>query len=757
MPTPPLQPAGAPSAPRLVPRTRVWTRESWSDAWTERPHLEPILCVNEAAPGRHQALFLWRAGSMRRPGDLDFTEVDPLSIRGHWVWVEHVVPDEEADVDEGEEPPLVHARTLFVGRFAADDADEGGLLPYPAITQRLTAYGVDQELDLTPVAGSLVTNPDYPDPEPDKPLWMIDTGLVFNEPLSEPAGEDRTADEDDADPAPALRGNRSANPLTIAGQELYHFSADNGRWTALEAIEHLLRLHYQQLHLPEGDRPDVPALPISGQLDALAVLPAEEFDPTTGSVLQALYRLIDRRQGLGFTIRYGPQPVWREGGTPIEQGDPPRYATAPTEILGLEADQPSLYVYSIAEVDLPLEDDEIIPKNPDQISVAPDVGDGIVSDFLFGKSAARRYGRIVVQGERIVTTFTLSFADGTLQPGWTPEEESDYKTAAGGDDDALNDDIRRSEHFAHVYSRFIVGSLSEPGGGAWRFMVGDGAGGDLHFVVPIIDADGEFVSASEDIPTYRAWADAYRILPRLPMRGPQGLFDGGADANRPARDDDYRPPVIFAKDGNDRWFPLHLGNEEIPGAHIRPLTNRFGLEIILPVPHLAALNHFDGAAATKKEPAFDYETIVATVAVEADQRLRVQHDIAGGDPNHVLYIDVPGAAFHFVNYETVVDLEVVAGAVALRRYEQSELEVVIRNDAPRLRRIAARAAAWYGVDRQTVRYTRTKFDEDTDVGALITTTIEGYEPQPVNTPVTQVVFDCRDGVMSVRTSYQELA
>ena len=111
--------------------------------------------------------------------------------------------------------------------------------------------------------------------------------------------------------------------------------------------------------------------------------------------------------------------------------------------------------------------------------------------------------------------------------------------------------------------------------------------------------------------------------------------------------------------------------------------------------HLLARNHWTSAAATAIEPLYDWQTLVATVAIETDQRLELSSVIKDARPSDgVMVIHDDSAELWYLAPNTAV---MVAGNGNLLR--SPGRQVVLRNDADRLALILAGAIARYGRPR----------------------------------------------------------
>jgi hypothetical protein len=200
---------------------------------------------------------------------------------------------------------------------------------------------------------------------------------------------------------------------------------------------------------------------------------------------------------------------------------------------------------------------------------------------------------------------------------------------------------------------------------------------------------------------------------------------------------------------------LTSGGAAAVSAHVRALDKDFGIRVDLGANHKLALNHFDGAKPTDhaNQPKYDYEKMIATVAARTDERLRVEVSIGGADRDRVLIINVPDAETWYCTPGTVLD--VTNGN--LERSNDTTEEMVLRDDSPRLRQIAAQAVGWYGRPRANMRLTLSDCLLGFHPGLFIPAVRDKYRAEPVNSPVTAVSWDFGEELSTtVQTNYAEL-
>lgn len=481
-----------------------------------------------------------------------------------------------------------------------------------------------------------------------------------------------------------LQGNRStANGWNSA------FSTDGEEWTYLDIILYML-----QNHSPSGLN-----IGISGAYDVLDSLKGRfNFDGLT--LRQVLDKLIDRRRGLGWM-------VWSNGG------------------------DVNIYIFSVFDEGVSV-GGVYYPGNPEQIDLALDDLIDIESAEI-GVNQSQLYDTIVVQGQRVKTCFSASFADGTLQAAWSGSEETSYKNIIAADG-KTGDILRSADDYTAVYQRFIVPD-------SWNWFAGNGIGGYGGNAVPSFDN-----FAYPDYSTPGPYSGRPRPLLRaLPLTRVDGIDY-----------DNYLPPVAIIKhtddQGADAYYPIdQLDKIKKSPASLRMLDGDMGLEIRGKINHSFGKNSFDSATngPTEHEPDFDYNDLICTVAVESDVRPKVIVELGGEtEVNRTLVINVYDAEFWYITpgtVEGVSDGQVVHHSGG-----------VTRDDTEKLRNIAAMAAAWYGKYRGTVRLTVKDVVTSMLPGALIVSASSSWQNEPVSTVISRVTYDFTGAKTTIETGFAEL-
>ena len=496
-----------------------------------------------------------------------------------------------------------------------------------------------------------------------------------------------------------LAGNRSSEKLAAAGggfEEAYAFAMDGEAWTQLDIVEYLLaRLH------PPGIE-----FGLSGQYEELDYVAGEQHLEGL-SLWQALAHLIERRRGLGWLLEPGK-------------------------------DDEKLYVHVFATLGEPISvGDVTIPANGEQVSM-PDISDSaLYSEARLELSTQTRYERVVAVGERIKVCCTLSVAEATLEAAWSAAEEAAYKvghTDPAGNSE-LNDKERQTDKFKRVYQAFRVPR-------DWDFLAGNGTGLDAELVdeeevaweprlvVPSMQADGTI--DEEEAAT--SWLGGKAFLRTLPLEKP---------AEAEGAEPEYVPILAVLKDPGTGKF-VEASSIEENRMSVRPLDREMAIEVEPSgVNHILGLNHFAeaGNPPTDTAPVFDWESLIATVAFESDEKLacyaQSERYETAAHPR-VLMLDVERAEGWYIVPGTVTG--VTEGA--LDRYVDGEHENnLIRDDSARLRQAAALALAWYGEARAKMRLTWAEISGKISLGSYIKDVGDSVERREVGTVVTQKSWD----------------
>jgi hypothetical protein len=356
--------------------------------------------------------------------------------------------------------------------------------------------------------------------------------------------------------------------------------------------------------------------------------------------------------------------------------------------------------------------------NPNKLSLILD--DAIdVENCTTQMAYSTLYDRIVIQGARKKLCFTLAVADGNLIPGWKAYDEASYRALSG--DSEENDLARQSTLYDAVYQRFIVSPTWD-----WKANLGNG-------VMKSILPDGA-----------PRWNYPRPLLRWIPIEKAGG--DVGVD--------EYEEPMAFIFDSEESiYYSVEKpGESGIPGGNIRMIDNAMGITLKSQINHIYGLNHFlDNDGESEIEPVFDYANLVATVAAEIDDRIKIIVNLTGqiADIGRTLVIDVHDAEHWTIAAGT-------ATGILNGQLIREPVEKIVRNDTAKIKAIAALARAWYSVYRASLNISVKTIMAFPALGSIITEVSSAWHKEPINTIVTSKRWDFRSGTSALETGYSDL-
>lgn len=285
-----------------------------------------------------------------------------------------------------------------------------------------------------------------------------------------------------------LAGNRSAYINPTSGT--YLFSSDGNKWSNFNIIQYLLATFQPWLAFQDttGQLYYAPQFKIAGQVSALKHI-YEEHRFGGRTVREALNSLIDRKRGLGWKIM--------------------------TDGIGTIY----IYVYSISQRAI-TGNSIVLPANPRQIDVQ--IHDDKWIQAKYRISSTNQVDWIVVDSEEPVKTMaTVRFSNGTLEPAWDPqldselaltETESSYRDLAQY---LLNnwDLIHESTRYPNIqFFEFYAEASVAPD--LFSFLL-DGWAGDpsqpLLAGFNALDSDGDGTLSKEDLKPFIP-SDSYQLV-----------------------------------------------------------------------------------------------------------------------------------------------------------------------------------------------------------------------------------------------------
>lgn len=351
-----------------------------------------------------------------------------------------------------------------------------------------------------------------------------------------------------------------------------------------------------------------------------------------------------------------------------------------------------------------------LPANPD--TVIWQVRDALdLASTEVARSQSQRYATIRVLGRRMVVCCSPRVVYETLEPKWTTIEESDYLDGTGtpADEDTLHDQARRRDEMRRVWQQYAIPVDMDP---------------DDLLAAPLVAADGT-VDPNDTGPRQNV---VRRTLRWLPLREGKD-YSAGVPADEGAGE--LLAPVAYVQDPETlRYVPV-----DTLGISVSVLSQDWGVHLGASPNHLLALNHWDGAADSADEPQYDYDTLVTTIAFEADQRLRLEETL-DDDDGSVLEIIDDSAELWYLAQNTVVGID--AGGVL----QATASGAVIRNDVDKLGQIMAGAVARYQQSRARAVFVLEGWHHlQGYIGHVLVGVDDGGGSEEMAAPITSVRWD----------------
>ena len=672
--------------------TRVRVRRNWLQAWNTIDYLQATVIKNAVSPSTSRCDFSFKYGEVSREDRKSFALESYHQLRDQFILVEHMLTGPALNQMGNEDIIAQQFTPLFYGRINDESFIEHNIRRTATDSvasgdQTLIAYGLEQTLDRVMINQAIIET------DTEEGIDIIDWVPPFNERI-------RTAE-------PHTFGNksfqrRSRPPLDSNSTPSFIFNGDpnlnlgSGVWTNLDIAEYLL-----EWFSPDDDLAGDLAVRLGGQTDALANLVNPSIDLEGRTLRQCLDMLIDRRQGLGWTIRVD--------------------------------DEDNVDVHIFTLIDEPVSTAEItIPANAEQHGVQ--LNDRIkLDEVVITKDTSHTFEIIVILGERMRSTFTLNYPD-QLEKAWTQDEEDAYLAAT--------DEERSSAKFSHVFTTFRVKA-------SWDWKSKDG-----RIVNPNVTVVGE-LEEEVQAPIRRWDRQILRELPFLKERDPNDL-----DA-----DPEHEPPLVWLEHPRklepmqaDR---IEDSYPDLKSATIKASDTEFGIEVRFSPNHVLALDEWTPSAAkTKTKPRLSFNNMTVTVQIETDERLKYAIINTAADlddtqvkPNKILFIEVPDAHMWHV----------VGGTSRLLELEQDAIGFIpesggqVRNDLDRLKAIGALAKVWYSKVRTAIDLTIDGITTVHQPGALINAVSNVHEfNESVGSVITDVEFDLTTNKTRVKTGFLEL-
>lgn len=489
-----------------------------------------------------------------------------------------------------------------------------------------------------------------------------------------------------------VKGNRSDDPDSDSQTYIYGGTSE---WSRTEYIKYLLK------HFADESDDDGPEWVLTGQLESLDLLTdVVEFEPTQ-TVLQMLQQLIDRKLGLDFWVR------------DYEEG---------FEIV-VFATQGEEFWYT----------GTTLPANENLLRIQV----GQTKDLLsanVARSTSTRHNKIRILGERAIICFTqVTDPDDNLWncvPKWTAELEAEYDTAEIGAFPSDADNWRLEDKYDNVYLRF-------------------GAPEDFGIEMPLMNTDGfepfdEF-GKFPFTPEMRDFQTTMRnTLDWIPLEAGFDYSEDPAVNNNPSHiEPGMRQPKIWIRgESEGKWLTA-----EKLGFGVTVLDNEWGFRLLTKHNHIMALGVWLGGSNTYVVPLYNYETINATIAAEADHRLLMEYDLSDdGGETYETYVS--GAELWLLAPYTVVgydnDLDELKDSGPFWRS--------LRNDAPSLAPLMAGLIAKFTNDRARGSFVFSGYREWSNfIGSMLAAVEDKGDTYDLNGIITTISFSNNE--TTIKTGY----
>lgn len=687
---------------------QVFTRQNWSGDWTVRHYLYANTVKWAAKPTIDEAELEYRYGDIMRPNTSYFAKGNPLSIDGHYVKIV---------IDQGDNRDELVWYGVLVER---SDELRGSDGTTPNGKTHYTAYGLEYLLSKLPIVDSHYRT------EADGETF-VQRAIGFNTAIRDSYDGDSRASS-----GTNRQGNMSGTPGFKGAPVFRKVTEDGDTWSACNIIEYLLA--YNPPLNSAGNVAIQFSLDYTSATEHLSWA-TPVVDVRKHSVLDIVNELCDRRRLTSWRLEVQ------------------------------EDDTVKLIIFTFNRTAIGLPDGSTIPANGDTVTWNFDSQVEIASAVLMQDRSAK-FDYVLVRGERKTSTGTIE-ANDDIVPDWASADETAYIAGAGvgttrDAKQQANRAYRSTDKFKRVYSYFKL--PNDWDGNSWT--------GEVFF--PVLDAAGDPTSTSE-----KFWLPGLRFNRRLPLQhdidytgskiGDGNLVDTSPAGSLP----EYLAPLVLieAETGKHRhidqlsqeshtdttttskafgWSCNVRMQDEAPG---------FVLDVRGDAPqHALAGAAFTGADADDRDEfssdqALDYETLTATICMEADSYCQgvwpTGAPLEPTDTLRALLIEVPNARLDYVVPDTVVSLNASGQRVTSEGG-------FITDDRARVENLARMAYEWYAATRYALHVTVNDLVCDFTIGQLITTIEHGTLQRTINSVITDISLDLLHGTSSLKTQFGQL-
>jgi len=496
-------------------------------------------------------------------------------------------------------------------------------------------------------------------------------------------------------------------------------------WTHAQYLIYLIQTFVQQDNGPRWT--------FAGQLEIIDGLQTTISWGTRASVADMLKELIPVKYGVDFCVR------------PTDDGF-------------------EIFVFALSDEDVSLANVSL-PRNPNTVEVHKLKHPDLIDTRLV-QTNERRVDRIEVVGKRIVVCGSLrgpSAGNGedsggrSLVKRWSDELEAAYKdadgkvTSPGPLDGAIDFDLaRRAAKFRDVYQHLGAPNDWDLDGGAWAVKIADNGavvtgpyqtkvretlayiplkfGFDYSTFPPTDNTNGE-VTPDQQPPL------AWLLIPQQFLEGSQWPEDPD--------DPIYRPKYVSAKD---------------VGMHVSHPFQDWGVIIDAPANHQLAFYHWSEtekytSVINWSQFVYDYETAIATIAIESDHRIRVSYEVPAGlnaGDGSVLVVHDESAELHVLLAGTIVGVDADG-----KLQDSGGMDRILRDDTSRLALVACGLLSRYINERVRAQLDwRGHQPWGNLIGQIMSTIVQGENRQRIGAPITSVEWTMKPVPATiVRTGY----
>ena len=672
---------------------------SSDDEWQYVPWLEPVECVEAAAPEVSSARFRYQYGQILRNQASSYDTFYPINARN---WYVRILMQRY-----GEDP-----QAIWYGIFA----DDQGTLDGSSVggTQILRAYGVAQLLDRIKIDRAYVYDVDPADPLGERTKMKIDWVPTHNRRTN--TGRRGVKDR-------KLKGN-------CRGTEPSLFASDGAIWSNYNVLRYLLdNFWYEETRL---------GFQIIGQWETLAdIKDVHDFDGDT--IWGAIKKLVDRRYGISAVAYIDDSDyslivrIFTLTDVPITVGE----STLPANRMQTDFTVPSEAPYTHLVGEVPFRTTSLSDYNVIKVRSAERIKVMLTLSYLHGN----------LQKDWASTSESAYKACAGVAAN---ANQSVHEA---------RDMFRARDKFKHVYTRHRIidnwgWSTRGVKDSSENFYVSIKANedGTIQKEPQAPNIWNSQKKAFRDLPLLVGYD--YSVSPPTTTLaddsdpGFQSMkvfvrYAWGVDVVNITGNNN---PVVAV---NEKWAyvdQISAVMPAVPNSGFHPLENEIGFQLNTSYNHLFALKDWAGALDGTKDPKLDYHRLACTVFIETDQKLQVVYrsPLSTVEPKRTMVIEVPDVEYWYAQPETVIDINDDGQLVLIPKDNQ-----ILRDDSDVLRAVAAKARAWYMGRRQAVQIPINDIGIFVPIGTMLTAINSVYGRDPVRTCVTarKIDFDSRTTVI----------